>query len=221
MTRSAPSEVAGYSVVLPPAWVQIPLDETAGAAVDRLVDAAFTDVPADVPPDTVASVRRRLEGHLRATLATARSNGGTELYLPTRRIGGVLMPASFVVAEVDMGAPAAAANDASSPGDPGTADLAARTVARLVAADESARAVELDGAPAVRTTSRSVGEPNQQMGISAASRRVDYLVAVPGRPGRWLAVSFTVLEAADDPVLAELLVELFDAVMTTFRWSAS
>jgi hypothetical protein len=125
-----------------------------------------------------------------------------------------------VVADVDMGASAATGvgPPASGAGPP---DLVARTVARLVAADESAGAVEVHGAPAVRTSSRSVGDPERQMGIAATSRRVDYLVSVPGRPGRWLAVSFTVLEPADDPVLAELLVELFDAVMTTFRWSAS
>jgi hypothetical protein len=46
-------------------------------------------------------------------------------------------------------------------------------------------------------------------------------VAVPGRAGRWLSVSCTVLVAADDEHdLAGLLVELFDAVMTTFRWAA-
>jgi hypothetical protein len=219
MTRDTPSEVAGYSVVLPPGWVQIRLDDSADEAVDRLVDGAFADVPADLPPDTVASLRRRLEGHLRVTLATARGNGGTELYLPTQRVGGVLMPASFVVAEVDMGAPASMG--APGAGDPSSPDLVTRTVARLVAADESARAAEVDGAPAVRSTSRSVGAPSQQMGISATSRRVDYLVAVPGRPGRWLAVSFTVLEATDDPLLAELLVELFDAAMTTVRWATS
>ena len=79
----------------------------------------------------------------------------------------------------------------------------------------------MDGAPGLRTESRSDSIPDQQMGVRAAVRRVDYLLAVPGHLGRWVAVSCTVLEATDDADdLAGLLVELFDAVMTTFRWAA-
>jgi len=203
---------AGYSLVLPPGWVQVPLDQGAGAALDRLLDRAFADIPAEIPPDTAATLRRRLEGQLRSILASARDNGGTELYLPTERMGGVLIPASFVVAEVD---PQVGAADAGG-------DLVSVVLARLIAADDAARALEVDGAPALRTEFWAAGEPDRQMGVRAASRRVDYLVAVPGHPGRWLAVSCTVLEPADDPDdLAGLLVELFDAVMTTFRWAAA
>lgn len=212
-TRAA----TGYSLVLPPGWAQIPLDDRAAGAVARLVDRAFADLPSDVPPDTAASLRRRLELHLRSTLTSARTNGATELYLPTERMGGVLVPASFVVAEVDPGT----GPGAPGPGDDGH-DLVTGVLARLIAAAEDARATEVDGAPALRTESRAAGAPERQLGIQAATRRVDYLLAVPDHPGRWLAVSCTILEAADDDEdLAGLLVELFDAVMTTFRWSAS
>jgi hypothetical protein len=213
MTGRTPSaRTTGYSVVLPPGWVQIPLDETAGPAVRRLLDRAFSEVPPGVPPDTVASLRRRLEGHLTATVADARRTGGTELYVPTERLGGVLVPASFVVADVRP-------ETDGAPDD--EVELVGRVVARLVAADDSARVVEMDGAPAVRMESRSASDPDRSLGVRAASRRVEYLLAVPGEAGRWLAVSATVLEAEDDDEdLAGLLVELFDAVMTTFRWGA-
>jgi hypothetical protein len=205
-------EATGYSLVLPPGWVQIPLDEDAAPTVRRLLDRAFTDVPADVPPDTIASFRRRLEGRLTATLAGARRTGGTELYLPTERMGGVLIPASFVVGEVEPGI-------GEEGGD--RRELVPRLLTRLVAADDDARAVELDGAPGVRTESTAPPDLDSEAVVRAAARRVDYVVAVPGQPGRWLSVSCTVLEAADDEHdLAGLLVELFDAVVTTFRWAA-
>jgi hypothetical protein len=203
-------EATGYSIVLPPGWVQVALDEDAAPTVRRLLDPAFTDVPPHVPPDTIASLRRRLEGRLTATLAAARRTGGTELYLPTERMGGVLVPASFVVGEVEPGI-----------GDEGGAprELVPRVLTRMVAADDGARAVEVDGAPAVRTESTAAPDPDGV--LRAASRRIDYVMAVPGRPGRWLSVACTVLEPSDDEHdLTGLLVELFDAVMTTFRWAA-
>ena len=212
MTHHMPNArvAAGYSLVLPPGWVQIPLDEGSVPAVRKLLDRAFTHVPADIPPDTVAILRRRLEGRLTATVAEARRTGGTELYVPTERMGGVLVPASFVVADVRP-------ETEDDPVD--EQDLVGRVLARLVAADDSARVIEIDGAPVVRTESRSASDPERSLGVRAASRRVEYLLAVPGEAGRWLAVSATILEAEDDDEdLAGLLVELFDAVMTTFRW---
>ena len=212
MTDRTPSTRAatGYSLVLPPGWLQIPLDQRAAAAIRTLLDRAFTDVPPDVPPDTAASLRRRLEGHLTATVAAARRSGGTELYVPTERMGGVLVPASFVVADIVPGTDGGPIDDD---------DLVGRVMARLVAADDSARVIEVDDAPAVRTESRSAPDPDRSLGVRAASRRVGYVLAVPGERGRWLAVTATVLEAEDDrDDLAGLLVELFDAVMTTFRW---
>jgi hypothetical protein len=204
---------AGYSLVLPPGWVQIRLDDRAGDVVRGLVDRALSDAPPGMSPDTLASVRRRLQGHVESTLTTARSTGATELYLPVERLGGVLVPASFAVAEH--------LHDQDVEGRPDQ-DVVARLLARAIASDESARAVEVDGAPGVRTESRAIGDPDQQLGVRAASRQVAYLLAAPGRPGRWTAVTCTVLEPVDDTEdLAGLLVELFDAVMTTFRWTAT
>lgn len=212
-TQTLP-EPAGYTLVLPPGWRQVPLDGTAGSVVRELVDRAFGDVPADVPPDTVAALRRTMEGRLLATLDEARHGGGTELYLPTERMGDLAVPASFVAGQVRLDAEAeAVAADGVDPDE-----VPVQVLARLLAADEAARPVEVDGAAALRTERRAAADVDQQLGVDAGSRRVDYLIAVPGRPGRWLTVSCSVLEVADAPDLVELLVELFDAVMTTFRW---
>jgi hypothetical protein len=48
---------------------------------------------------------------------------------------------------------------------------------------------------------------------------VDYTFPIPGDSRRWLAVTFSTPGAGDPgDQVAEALVELFDAIMTTFRW---
>lgn len=204
--RSGPT---GYTLVLPPGWVQVPVDGRADAAVRGLVAEAMEDPPRDVPPDTLATLRRRLEGQLLAAVRSARHNGGSELYLPVAPVGGVIMPASFVVGEVELEA-----------AEPGAGDVVAAVLARLLAEDERAQPVELDRSPALRTERALPARPDASMGVEAAARAIDYLAAVPGRPGRWLAVSFTAL-VVEDGDLTDLLVELFDAVLTTFRWEVA
>lgn len=54
--------------------------------------------------------------------------------------------------------------------------------------------------------------------IVGEARRVDYVLPLPDAPGRCLAVAFSTPVSVAEPPLAELLVELFDAVMGTFRW---
>jgi len=49
---------------------------------------------------------------------------------------------------------------------------------------------------------------------------VDYVLPVPGHPGRWLIVTFATPGDGDpDGELAGLLVRLFDSIMLTFRWT--
>lgn len=56
-------------------------------------------------------------------------------------------------------------------------------------------------------------------GVDFGLRRVDYVLAVPGNPGRWLAVVSSTLGAGQpDDQIALLLTSLFDAMMSTFRW---
>jgi hypothetical protein len=52
-----------------------------------------------------------------------------------------------------------------------------------------------------------------------ASRRVDYVIPVPMDPNRWVILSFSTVGAGDpEDEIAEATTELFDAIMTTFRW---
>ena len=77
---------------------------------------------------------------------------------------------------------------------------------------------EVDGALTVRRERVVPADPAG--GVELASRRVEYLVAVPTDPGQWLVVAFSTIGAGDPrDDLADALVEWFDALMTTFRWS--
>ncbi|MDF9815326.1 hypothetical protein M2266_004557 [Streptomyces sp. SPB162] len=63
------------------------------------------------------------------------------------------------------------------------------------------------------------GRKERREYVVGEARRVDYVLPLPDAvPGRCLAAAFSTPIAADEPRLAELMVELFDAVMGTFRW---
>ena len=76
----------------------------------------------------------------------------------------------------------------------------------------------VDGVTGARSE-RSAG-PDPDQGIEYGSRRVDYMVPMPGADGRWLLLAFSTLGAGDPgDQVARMLVQLFDAMMSTFRWA--
>ncbi|MGH3874368.1 MAG: hypothetical protein ACRDSR_23185 [Pseudonocardiaceae bacterium] len=187
---SAPT---GYTVVLPPGWSRIPLRRGTEQTITRILDRSF----AGLARDRVATLRHELRGRLRELAERAREHGGLDLYVPTERMHGVTAAASFVVAEMSL--------DSAQQGDP------ARLAAQLLADDAHTTAVDVAATVATRAEYLVAADAERGDG----SRRVDYVLAVPGDLGRWVVVSFSTLGSGD---LAQLLVELFDAVMTTFRW---
>ncbi|MFE6361841.1 hypothetical protein ACFVP3_17855 [Streptomyces sp. NPDC057806] len=68
-------------------------------------------------------------------------------------------------------------------------------------------------------TKRSSADPSN--GVEVPSWRVQYTVQIlHSFPAQWLTFSFgTLIASGMDIEFTETLVELFDAVMTTFRWS--
>jgi hypothetical protein len=209
--RSEAEEVAGgstaptgYTIVLPPAWQKIPVRQGTEKAVKAIVDQAFVNLPKDIPRDKVTPYRIELERQLSAAAKRARQNGGTELYLPVELMHGTLVPASFVVSEG-----AISSGEELNP---------AAIISHIAAEGEGGRTVTVDGAIGVRT--EHTARPNPDAGIDQASRRVDYVLSVPGNAGRWLVIAFSALGAGDpEDKFATLLVELFDAIMSTFRWA--
>lgn len=90
-------------------------------------------------------------------------------------------------------------------------------MALLTAEPDTTQPVAVDGAEGVRV--ERAGGPIPGEGVDSGSRRVDYVLAAPGNPGRWLAIVFSTLGAGNpDDQIAVLLTGLFDAIMSTFRW---
>ena len=195
--------VTGYSVVLPPGWRRIPIQQGTPAAVRDIADEVLGRRPQRISPDHVAPYRAQIERRLSELAKQARAGGGVDLYLPIAPVHGTPVPASFIVSQ---GAPFAA--EVVDPGQ----------VAGYLAASGDASAAMVDGSRGARIESTGPAETASR--IHTGSRRVDYVLPVPGHLGRWLIVTFaTPGEFSGRITVAGLLVRLFDSIMLTFRWT--
>lgn len=199
LSHRAPAN--GYALVLPPGWARVPLGAGTEGAIGRILDRAY----AGLPRDEIASARRELQVRLRNLAAVAREQHGLDLYLPVERVHGFTLGASFVVAQVSFGA--------TEPLDP-TLMIAA------LAADAETSTVTVAGVVGSRSEGIVPADPVDELPFP--SRRVDYVLPVAGDADRWVLVSFAAVGGGDPrDELADLAVELFDAIMSTFRWTAS
>jgi hypothetical protein len=198
---TAPSGPAGYTLVLPPGWRQVPVRAGTREAIRQIVRDRFRDRPGNVSRDALTPYRIALEQQLTAAAAQARKQGGAELYLPVEPVRGTLIAASFVVSEGSLGTR-------------GEQDAA------LILAALDGDGPSLDGTRAARI--ERTAPPDPARGAEHGSRHVDYAVPVPGGDGRWLVFAFSALSAGDPgDELAGNLISLFDAIMSTFRWTWS
>ena len=202
----SPRTANGYSLVLPPGWRKIPLRGGTSKVLRALVKQAFADVTPDVPPDTVSAYRARFEARLAEMVREARAKGGIDIYLPVMPVYKSPIAASFIVSEAAF-EPA----DSSGPADP------AEIVTLMAAEESSARTVVVDGAEGVRVSRVNSPVPGER--IDTGSRCLDYILPVPGSSGRWLVIAFSTYGGGSpDDKVATLLSELFEAMMSTFRW---
>lgn len=206
---SPDSRPTGYTVVLPPGWHQIPVREGTRDAIRKIVDKTFAHPPEGVPRDRVTPYRLELERRLSDAAGQARRQGGVHLYLPVTMRHGAPMAASFVVSEGSLGS---------------MEGIGPEMVVSSLAAEDAAaggggnRTVTVDGAPGVRMERTAPADPGN--GIEYGSRRVDYVIPVPDEQDRWLVVAFSTLGGGDpDDEYARILADLFDAIMSTFRWT--
>jgi len=199
--RSGP--VTGYSIVLPPGWRRIPIQHGTRTAIREIADEVLGRRPQHISPDQVAPYRVQIEHRLSELAKKTRTLGGVDLYLPIACAHGTAIPASFIVSE---GSPLA-----SGVVDPGQ-------VAGYLASAEDASPAMVDGCKGARMEHTAAAEVAS--GIPAGSRRVDYVLPVPGHASRWLIVTFST-PGDGDPAgeFARLLVHLFDSIMLTFRWT--
>lgn len=199
--RTAPQ--VGYRIILPPGWARIPLREDPQRDLDGILSRSFAELPRDKYGPLQAELRKKLL----AQIATARDNQGIDLYLPVERVHGQTVAASFVVALMEF----------DSVETPEAEDV----LIAYAAQSDDATVTEIDAAPAVRTerivAAAAGASPEDE--ASYGSRRVDYVIAIPDTVDTWLSVSFSTLGDGDpEGEVAKLLVELFDAIMSTFRW---
>ncbi len=196
-------DVTSYRLALPPPWRRIPLDSSAETAIRTIVDdVAAKHTPKEVSPDEVGPRKRELVRDMMTQVTEARDNGGVDLYIPLEQIRGYTVQASFVVSRVipdaNMTADEVPQVMASLLRDPATGPV---SVADTVWVRRE-RTVPRDGADTVDSV------------------RVEYFTAVPGQARAWILVAFSVVGA---PIVGpdgegNMLVELFDAIMTTWRW---
>jgi hypothetical protein len=204
----AAGTVTGYALVLPVGWRRIPVQSGTKAAIRDITTEVLRRFP-EVPRDKLTPYRIEIERRLSDMARQARSNGGLDLYLPVEYVHGTAVPASFVVSQVTL--PVDASGEEADP---------AEVIAAVMATNGSARPVVVNGAQAVRTEHVAGPEPAQE--IPVGSRRADYMVPLPGRADRWLVATFSTIGDGDpEGDFAKLLVELFDAIMMTFRWTTA
>jgi hypothetical protein len=200
LSPSAVRAATGYSIVLPPGWRKIPLRGGTSKAVRAIVKEVFAEVAPNTPQDKVTAYRAQLETQLSDMVKEARSKGGIDLYLPVKPVYRAPLAASFVVSEVSLGEV-----------DP------ADVLATLVAEDDAARPVVVDGVAGV-CTDREVA-PIPERGVEVSSRSVEYVLPVPGSADRWMVIAFSTLGGGSpDDEITRLLCGLFRAIMANFRW---
>jgi hypothetical protein len=202
--------VTSYRVVLPKPWVRIPVGNGLEERVHEIAEEAMQRLPKDVPPDQAGPLRREVERRVIASVRRSRDYGGIDFYLPTDSWHGFLVGASFVVSNVTP--------PGLLPEDPDSAVGA--VLAHLAGTRAGTEVVDIGDTVWART--EQVVQPDEastREGVDAATRRVDYLTAVPGDETRWVLVGFSCIgDGNPDGELALLTTELFDAIMSTWRW---
>jgi hypothetical protein len=164
----------------------------------------FGRLPRNLPRDKIMPYRLELGRRLHGMVRQGRGKGALDLYLPVEYVHGVAMPASFIVSRGTL-----------SGGEPLDAS---QIMATMTAESPDASPVTVDGVTGVRF--ERIAEPDQVRDMRAASRRVDYVLPVPGIPGDWLVIAFSALgDGRPEGQFTRLLVELFDAIVSTFRWT--
>ncbi|WP_143080507.1 hypothetical protein [Actinacidiphila rubida] len=184
--------------------------------MDEKVFRGIEEIPAGVPRDQGMAYRLHVRRKVDRMVEEARRAGGLDLYVPARVRSRTLMASSFLVSEIVRG------EDDDGREVAGGEPRAELVLARLAGDRRAGDAGELrlaGEAMAVRWE-YVAGPDGSDPEVDASSRHVDYVLAVPGDSGRWLAVSYSTAGDGDpDSAFTRTATDLFDAVMSTFQWS--
>ncbi len=192
---------AGFHLVVPQGWLAVPLAEGEAEAVfDAYLDHQFRDWPRD----RATPFRREVERHLAQLLGDARAVGGLELHVLVQPLGGAALSASLLVSLV---APT------------GTAATAADLAEELTLPGDDVSVVEVAGSEAVRRVRvQAPTREQREAAVPVLDERtsLDVVLPVPGSTA-WLSLAWSTTAPGE---LRPDLLDLFDAVASTFRWSA-
>jgi len=192
------AEPVGWSLLLPPGWWHVPLDERRGQSVTALLDRQL----ASLPRDRIATLRRELDGELTWLVERAVANDAVEMYLNVDLMHGLPVAASCLVTVVPIGL--------------GTA-LPATEVAALMGDQpgDEVGVLEVAGAPAARVRRREPLTDGEGLSTGElAVTRLQVYVPVP-KTTEMLLLSFS---TPIDPI-ADAMVALFDAIAGSLRWT--
>ncbi|GAA1950186.1 hypothetical protein [Catenulispora subtropica] len=212
-TTDAPQPIT-YRLDLGDGWQRIRLDDHAEADVKAYLDAVFASVPADA----AEGARGLIEARLTTQILAGRAKGGIDFYIPAPNIGAGPLPALTVMA-AEVKIPTTAVPD---PAD---------VVARVAAANPTARTGVIAGMPAVRID-RSAGvddsvpatldEEDGEDGEPPRSgpRHVEYVVPVAGdAQHRWLSIALTGQAGpGGDEAKVDEVVAAFDQAVAELAW---
>jgi hypothetical protein len=192
-----------WAFLLPPGWARFPTGKGRRQELDDVVEQVVARAyPGQGPDDAAAAHGQGLRDSLRRAFSTA---GPGAVYLPTEPMAGMTVPASITEVEIF--------------GQVGRSPI---EVAASVLGDayEESAPVELDGRPGVRVAGTLRGPSREGHRPEVSTRQVTYVVSRDDADGDWLVLSFdAVANSPGTERLAEVLVDFFDAVMATFRWT--
>ena len=183
-----------YSILLPPGWVRIPLDDTTDAAFAELIDGAV----ARAPIERRAQLRGLIQSSTDAALAAARAQHAADFILSLATIDGLPIPASIATFKITP--------DAS---------LGSSPEQILVSfASPGSRAVEIDGVAAIRRVKESPATED-----APAHRGVHFVLQHPGTR-EWMLISASLLmsEGVDLTEVLDALEFLIDSMVSTIRF---
>jgi hypothetical protein len=198
---------SAYSIVQIPGWETLSLHpRDHGVLERRLNELAHGSVPAEVPRDTATPFRQEVRKELVRVVEQAQAAGAGLIALPVETVDGKAVPASYTVSEWR---------------DQDPDNVAPLDLLKSLAAGSTARTeiVEVDGQPALREETVESADPEAEPLATRAGRRVTYTVSAPDSQDSWVIFTFITLgDGNPDGQLARMLVELFDAHLTTLRW---
>jgi hypothetical protein len=231
--------IASFLMVVPPGWARLPAREDDRQVLATMVrEVIARALPDTLPRDRAEPLRQEMQKRLMATVVEAGDNGATAVYLPVQPVDGFTPPVSIIESEVD--------DESDQAPEEVIAQLLADALPdRHDQQDPGLR--QVDGGIAARTeTQIRRATPDEVAGDLPVvdDRQVVYTIPVPHRPGRWVVLSFSAISAPRDQTapgasgtadtgtadtgspdvgtderITDALVMLFDAMMTTFRWT--